>query len=427
MDLGRTALACAALGLLAACADGGHEHGEEHGDEHGHEQEAPKSDAHHVAENRRNCEDDVVISAEALVRYGIEVEPVREVVLKPVISAPGHLAFPHGALARVGSAVTGRVLEVRVRSGDRVAQGDTLLVIGSPELGEAQSAYLQKRTVAETAGPALDLAQDQLERSRELYESVQGVALSEVQRREAELRLAERDRQVARADEAAAYSRLLLLGMSERAIQALEESGTVEPRFEIASPIEGRVIEVAVTLGELVGPGNDRLVAVGDLRTLWAIAEVSENRIAEVALGAPARVDVPALAHAGCAATVAATPSVLEPSTRTAEVRLEVPNPDGAMLPGMFIQVEIESSRGGGQPVLVVPDGAVLDIEGQPSVFVPVEPGSGSFCKHAIEVGTPVEEQIPVLAGLEAGQLVVVAGTFRLKAEHGKAAARHEH
>ena len=58
---------------------------------------------------------------------------------------------------------------------------------------------------------------------------------------------------------------------------------------------------------------------------------------------------------------------------------------------------------------------------------VPVEPGSGLFCKHAIEVGTPVEEQIPVLAGLEVGQLVVVDGTFRLKAENGKAAAQKEH
>jgi cobalt-zinc-cadmium efflux system membrane fusion protein len=60
-------------------------------------------------------------------------------------------------------------------------------------------------------------------------------------------------------------------------------------------------------------------------------------------------------------------------------------------------------------------------------VFVPVEPGSGLFCRHEIEVGAPIGEHVPVLSGLKAGELVVVAGTFRLKAEHGKSSATHEH
>ncbi|NOT31724.1 MAG: efflux RND transporter periplasmic adaptor subunit, partial [Planctomycetes bacterium] len=111
----------------------------------------------------------------------------------------------------------------------------------------------------------------------------------------------------------------------------------------------------------------------------------------------------------------------------TAGVRIELPNPDETMLPGMFIQVEIESSRGRGTTTLAVPDGAVLTVEGRPSVFVPIEVDGSVFCKHAIEVGAPVGTHIPVLAGLTAGDLVVVSGAFRLKAEHGKAAAQHEH
>jgi multidrug efflux pump subunit AcrA (membrane-fusion protein) len=154
---------------------------------------------------------------------------------------------------------------------------------------------------------------------------------------------------------------------------------------------------------------------------------VSEARLSEVGLGARATVKVAALGGEAFRGSVASIPTVLEAATRTAEVRIEVPNPDGKMLPGMFIQVEIESSRGGGAPVLAVPDGAVLEIEGRPSVFVPIEPGSGVFCKHAIEVGAPVGEHIPVLAGLSAGELVVVTGTYRLKAEHGKASAQHDH
>jgi multidrug efflux pump subunit AcrA (membrane-fusion protein) len=318
-------------------------------------------------------------------------------------------------------------VEIRVRSGDAVKKGDTLLVIESPELGVAQSEYLQKRTIATASGPAVELARNSLERAKVLYDRVQGIALSDVQRREAELRAAERDKEIARSEEAAAFNRLLLLGMNEQAIRTLEETGRVEPRFASVAPLDGRIVEISATIGELVNPEKDRLLVVGDLSALWAIAEVSETRFSEIDVGAPARVKVPALGHSTCEGRVAAVATVLEASTRTAEVRIEVPNPDGTMLPGMFIQVEIESSRGGEAAVLTVPDGAVLTIEGRPSVFVPIEPGSSSFCKHEIEVGAQVGTLVPVLSGLRPGELVVVAGTFRLKAEHGKASARHEH
>jgi len=426
-------VALPALLVPAACGHAtgeGHEEGAHADDEHRHDAEEDaeeKTDAHHLAENRRDCEDDVTLPAGAVERYGIEVEPAREVTLTATISAPGHLAFPQGAVARVGSAVAGRVVELRVRSGDRVAQGDPLLVIESPTLGEAQSEYLQRRTVATTAGPALELSRDAARRAQQLYESVKGISLSEVQRREAELRQGERDLELARAAEAAAHDRLLLLGMSAARIRSLEETGKVEPRSYVLAPIGGRVVEVSATLGELVDPEKDRLVVIGDLSRLWAIAEVSESRLAEVAIGAPARVKVPALQHAGCEGRVAAIPTTLEASTRTAEVRIEVPNPDETMLPGMFIQVEIESSRGAGTKTLAVPDGAVLNVEGRPSVFIPIDPGGSVYCKHEIEVGTAVGEQIPVLAGLTAGDLVVVSGAFLLKAEHGKASAQHEH
>lgn len=406
----------------------GHDHAHGENEEvHDEEEGLAKTDPHHVADEHTDCKDDVTLPEGALERYGISVEPVREILLTPTVSAPGHLAFPQGAVARVGCPVAGRVSEARVRSGDAVAKGDTLLIIESPALGEAQSEYLQKRTIATTAGPTLALSRTALDRAKELYDQVQGITLSDVQRREVELRVLERDHEVARSAEAAAYNRLLLLGMSEESIRKLQETGTLEPRLPITAPMAGRVVEISATIGELVGPEKDRLVVIGDSSTLWAIAEVSESRLAEIAIGAAAKVKVPALGHKGCEGRVAATATVLEASTRTAEVRVEVPNPDGKMLPGMFIQVEIESSQGAGAPVLAVPDGAVLTVEGRPSVFIPTEEGSTTFCKHEVEIGPPIGTHIPVLSGLKAGELVVVAGTFRLKAEHGKSSAQHEH
>jgi cobalt-zinc-cadmium efflux system membrane fusion protein len=408
-----------------AHSDDEHQHGA--GEGQAEEQAEEKTDAHHLAEGRLECEEDVTLPPGAVERYGIQVGPVREATLAPTLSAPGHLVFPQGAVAHVGSAVAGRIVELHVRSGDTVSSGDPLLTLESPELGEAQSEYLQRRTIAASAGPALEISRSGFERAKQLYESSQGVAFSEVQRREAELRQAESEREVARAAEAAAHNRLLLLGLSAARIGALEETGRIEPRLAIQAPIGGRVVEIAATLGELVDPSKDRLIVIGDLSRLWAIAEVSESRLAEVALGAHARVQVPALQHAGREGRVAAVPTTIEASTRTAEVRIELPNPDGTLLPGMFIQVEITSSRGAGTKALVVPDGAVLSVEGRSSVFVPIEPGGSAFCKHEVEIGTPVGDLIPVLAGLSAGDPVVVSGAFRLKAELGKASAQHEH
>ena len=116
------------LALCGACGGGDGHDEQEHAEDEEHV-EAPLTDAHHVEEARPDCTDDVELSPEAVERYGIEIEPVREIALVPTISAPGHLAFPQGAVARVGSPAAGRVVELRVRSGDAVEAGQTLLVL----------------------------------------------------------------------------------------------------------------------------------------------------------------------------------------------------------------------------------------------------------------------------------------------------------
>ncbi|MGQ0553367.1 MAG: efflux RND transporter periplasmic adaptor subunit [Planctomycetota bacterium] len=396
-------------------------------DEAGHAAEGGRTDPHHVAEQRLDCEDDVLLPEGALERYGIEIAAVQSVRLAPTITAPGHLGFPQGAVTRVGSAVAGRVLEVRALSGDAVTKGAPLLVIESVQLGEAQSDYLHKQTVALASGPAVEFAQDAYERAQQLFDSVQGIAFSEVQRREAEFRQAERERTLAIAAESAARNRLQLLGLSEASLAELESTGRVEPRFTILAPLTGRVAEVAVTVGQMVEAEQDSLMVIGNFDKLWAIAEVSESRLAEVAVGARARVRVDALSGWTAESVVTSIAPILEASMRTVEVRMDVPNLDGRLLPGMFVSVEIESNTRVIESMLALPDAAVLDIEGSPSVFMPIDDAGRKFCKHAVRVGKPVGELIPVLGGLQAGDLVVVAGAFRLKAEHGRASATHDH
>jgi cobalt-zinc-cadmium efflux system membrane fusion protein len=134
--------------------------------------------------------DEVKLTAEAVERYGVKAEAAQLWVLKPTVVTPARVAFNTEAMAHVGSPLRGRAVEVKVRLGDMVKAGQELVIIESPELGEAQADYLQKKTAVQTAGPAVDLSKIAWERAKGLYEQSQGISLTEVQRREAEYKAA---------------------------------------------------------------------------------------------------------------------------------------------------------------------------------------------------------------------------------------------
>jgi hypothetical protein len=392
------------------------------GDEHGHGDEgaehaghaAAKTDPHHTAEGRPDCEDDVALPEAALERYGIAVASVRATVLTPTVSAPGHLAFPQGAVARVGCAVAGRSCAC---AHDAVAQTTRCSSSTARRWAGAERVRAAGRSHDR---PVRRSPRQALARAQELYTTVQGVALSEVQRREAELRAAERDQEIARASAAAAHSRLLLLGLTEEGVRQLEETGKVESRLAVTAPIVGRVVELSAMLGELVGPEKDRLAVVGDPSVLWAIAEVSECAHAEVAVGAAARVGSRPGPSVG-----GSPPSRRCSGPRPARPHAQGANPDGTLLPGMFIETGVSPARGGRRSSRC--RRGVLTVRGLRVRVRAVEAGGSVFCKHEVEVGAPIGANIPVLSGLAEGDLVVVSGAFRLKAEHGKASAQHEH
>jgi len=100
----------------------------------------------------------VTLTAEAIARYGVVIATAQTVVLRPTLVAPARASLDTEAIAHVGSPLRGRAIDIRVRRGDQVAQGDTLCVIESPELGEAQAEFLQRRIAREAAAPAAELA-----------------------------------------------------------------------------------------------------------------------------------------------------------------------------------------------------------------------------------------------------------------------------
>src|SRR4051794_576384 len=194
----------------------------------------------------------VKLPAEAVRKYGIRVGVAKKRKLTSHLVAPAHLSFNTEAMAVIGAAVQGRVAEVKVRAGDAVKKGDELIVVESPELGEAQTDLLQKRTAVAAAEGAVDPARNAYDRAKTLYEQSQGISLAELQKREVEYKAAQNALLTAKAASAAAENRLALLGMDQAAIDELVKTSKINPRYVVRSPLAGTVVERAVNLGELV-------------------------------------------------------------------------------------------------------------------------------------------------------------------------------
>ena len=404
------------LGLLYARADDPHKHD----DPHEHEPATTQPDKHddHAHE--------VKLTPEAVQRYGIRVETVTAQPLRPVFTAPARIEFNAEQMAHVGAVVRGRVTEMKARLGDAVKKGDELIVLESTDLAEAQSEYLQRRAAVAVAESAVEPQKASYERAKKLYDQNQGIALGELQKREAELKAAEGAVLTAKAAAVSAVNRLVLMGMTGAQIDELEKSGTLDPKTVIRSPIDGHVVEREITLGELVTPEKEALLVVANVQTLWVLADVPEARLPQIGTGTSAQVQVTALPDKTFEGKVSYIAAALDPHTRTAAVRVEAAN-DGSLRPGMFASVQLTGTAGAESRALAVREGAVQTIEGQPSVFVPVAGEANTFAPQPVKAGPPVNGMIPILAGLKEGDQVVMRGAFILKAELGKGEAGHGH
>ena len=407
----------------AARGEAGHE-GHDHGKE-ASKGKQPEGEGHDHAHGEHA--DEVKLTPEGIRQNGIRIGTIKPQTLTATITVPARVAYDAERMAHVGAVLNGRVKELKVRLGDSVKKGADLVVIDSPALGEAQSEFLQRRTAAEVARPAVELAKSGYERAQQLLEKTQGISVTEVQNRLREYQAAQGELRSAETAFTAARNRLQLLGMTPEQIDTLAKSGIIDPTYVVRAPIDGRVIEREVTLGELVSPDKERLLTLADLGTVWVLADVPEARLGEIAQGAKAQLVVAALGDQPFEGTVSYISPELDPSTRTARVRVEVPNPEAKLRPGMFARAEITAGVAGGEPVLAVPEEAVQTVEGEPAVFVPVNGEPNTFAKREVGVGPPVGGMVPIFAGLKEGEKYVAAGSFILKAELGKAGAGHEH
>jgi len=315
--------------------------------------------------------------------------------LVPTLEVPAELVPVPDRKAEVGARVSGRIVEVRVNTGDRVSRGDPLVVLESAEVGRAWADLVSARAMESVAARARD-------RQRQL-----------LQGRVTSVRAAEEAQgawEVADAELRAALTRLAALGVYD--------AGPPPPdpaRVTLASPVGGAVTARSAHQGAWVEP-SDVLVQVVDLDELWLEASVYEQQMRFVDEGQAVQVEVRAFPGEVFQGSVGRIPGVLDERTRSIGVRIVLPNRDHRLRPGMFATARIQATHAHeARRLLAIPWSAVQEVDGHQAVFVRV--GEGEFELRTVHTAERAGELVEILTGLEPGDEVVADGSFLLKGQ----------
>ena len=330
-----------------------------------------------------------------LQRDRVAIRPIRT-TLK---AQAGKILANENRLAHLSPRVPGRIVAVYANLGDRVKEGDRLLLLDSPAFGEAQLDYRKAKT-------ALGVTEKALARAKALIDRG-AIGAGEHQRREA-------DYENARADLHEAEEKLHLLGMTEREIERL--GAKTLPHAEVAqvslrAPFTGEVIERNATIGEVIDP-NKTLFTVADLSTVWVRADFPEQQAGRLKTGLAIELRVPAYPEAIFRGAITYVGAVIDPTTRTVTARADVANPDRRLRPEMFAEVTLTTDE---QPILSVPRTAVQQVGSRTMVFV--VQGPRRFESREVDVAQASGEYIQVLSVLAPDEEVVTRGSYALKSE----------
>jgi RND family efflux transporter MFP subunit len=294
----------------------------------------------------------------------------------------------------------GIVRQVNIELGDKVERGQKLATIFSTELADAQTAYLSM--------------QAEIERHHHRYKRAeQLVEIGAASREEFEQVTAEYKIEQAKLN--AARQKLLLLGMNAKQVDELRDSNQMSALISVEAPASGTILSRAVNAGEVVTMGKE-LFRVADLSSVWVIGQIYEKDFAGVRVGALAVITTPAFQGRTFSGRVSYIDPRVEAQTRTAQIRVEVRNPGEMLKLGMFVDVNFGGASVSEQTIVSVPRSAVQMIGAKQVVFV-VTDKPGVFAQREVSAGAELNGVVPIYAGLEAGERVVIEGSFLLRAE----------
>jgi Cu(I)/Ag(I) efflux system membrane fusion protein len=310
---------------------------------------------------------------------GVETVEVRRRNLQRALIAVAKVDEPETQLASISARIGGRIDKLYLDfTGQQVRRGQTIASLYSPEVFSAAEEYRLS-----------------LENRKRLGTGAEPLAVSG-------------------ADDLvnASRRRLELWGLTTQQLDEIASSAKPQIELPIYSTVSGIVTERKVTQGQYVNPG-EVLFTVTDLSTIWVKADVYQPDLPSVHTGQSVEITSDSLPGTTLRGRVGFLDTSINPQTRTASARIQVPNPSMRLRPGMFVQVKFSAPAA--QDVLAIPRSAVLDTGMRK--FVYVANGNGEFEGRQVQLGPAGTDYYAVLTGLKEGERIVIQGSFLIDSQ----------
>ncbi|WP_441229962.1 efflux RND transporter periplasmic adaptor subunit [Tardiphaga sp. 215_C5_N2_1] len=317
----------------------------------------------------------VKLSPGKIQRTGVKSEPAAKRVIRTQIRAPGTIQLDERRISVISMRAESWVQKVAdVTTGTKVRSGQPLMDIYSPAISSAAAEYVATITSKTTSGDGL---------------------------------YGRGSRQ-----------RIMNLDVPDTVIAEIEKSRIVPISIAWAAPRDGIVLERNAIEGMRAQPG-DILFRIADTSLVWAMVDVAERDLGAIAVGQPVNVRTRSLSGRQFAGKINVIYPQVNRETRTTRVRIELTNADLALLPDMYIDASIET--GGADPVVSVPESAVIDTGTRQSVFI--DKGQGRFEPRSVGLGRRGGGYVEIREGVADGEPVVISANFLIDAESNLKAA----
>ncbi len=347
-----------------------------------------------IADVKKKNPNEVIASAEILDQ--IKFEPAKIIPIKKTLDIPGSIEVKQNLLARIGSPVQGRIIEIKGELGKTVKQGDVLAVINSTELAKQQLAYIKSVQMVELKTKAY-------ERAVLLFDAD---VVSEAQKLQRKTELS-----AAKADMEASKDQLTVMGMTVKEIEAIQSETQIDATTNIVAKIDGKIIKKNVNVGQVVDPTED-IFTIAMLNEVWGVAQVPERQIGFLKEGDDLLIDVPAYESKFVEGKITYLGDIVDPVTRTVTIRTEIDNAHGLLKPDMLITMKVSGKK---IEKVGVPINAIVSIDDIPNIFV--KTGENKFLMRPVTLGIKNKDAVHIDDGLLEGEEVVIDGAFHLNNE----------
>jgi membrane fusion protein, heavy metal efflux system len=338
----------------------------------------------------------------------LSVATVSAHVFRSRLVTDGKIAVDEDHATPIFSPYAGRAIRLLARPGDRVARGQVLCTIEVTDMVQAQNDFIGALTGLNKARSQLRLAQIVEKREHDLYDG-KASALKEWQQAQANLVGAENDMRSAEIALDAVSNRLRILGRSDEEIVAFREQGRISPETPIHAPIAGTVVQRKIGPGQYISQGaSDPAFVIGDLASVWLLANVRESDAAKVRVGQAVEFKVLAYADRTFHGSIAYVAAAVDPNSRRLSVRAVIDNSDFALRPEMFASVAIQVTDE--TTSLAVPRAALIYEGDRVRAWVVVADKRVEM--RDVTPGLINGDLVQALGGLRVGEKVITGGNI---------------